>query len=117
MKIEEWRNVVGYEDLYAVSNCGRVKRTKQSPGTRPGMILSAAKNSDGYLSLGLYKDGVRKSVKVHALVVKAFIGEIAEGMEVNHRDGDKSNNNADNLEITTRSGNECVEVRKRIATS
>lgn len=103
---EEWRDAVGYEGLYEVSNLGRVRRSSPAPGTRKGYILSSPLNSDGYPSLNLYKDGKRISAKVHILVARAFIGNPPDNLsEVNHCNGDKSNCRWDNLEYTDRSGN------------
>jgi hypothetical protein len=102
---EEWRPVVGYEGYYSVSNLARVRRDKQSPGTRAGYILSTPLNSDGYPHCCLHKDGVRRSRRVHQLVAIAFLGQIGIGQEVNHKNGIRHDCRASNLEYVTRSGN------------
>jgi hypothetical protein len=51
--------------------------------------------------VNLYRDGKPQHFYVHRLVAEAFIGPIPEGFEVNHKDGCKTNANADNLEIVT----------------
>lgn len=60
----------------------------------------------GYLRVTLTaEDGTRHRIAVHRLVAQAFIGNIPEGWEVNHRDFNRANNAAENLEIVTSSGN------------
>lgn len=89
--IEEFRDVVGYEDLYEVSNEGRV-RNKNT-----GKVRKPHKNS-GYLVVILYKDGKQKNCLVHRLVAKAFISNPNNYPQVNHIDENKLNNNVENLE-------------------
>lgn len=97
--IEEWRPVVGYEGLYAVSNHGRVMRTKDSRHMGKGAINTARIRS-GYWAVTLFSHGSRKSFSVHRLVARAFLGE-PTARTVNHIDGNKLNNHADNLEYAT----------------
>ncbi len=61
--------------------------------------------SNGYLTVTLWRDGRQHNMLAHRLVVTAFIGEQPDGEEVRHRDGDRLNNSADNLEWGTRSAN------------
>lgn len=98
---EEWRPVKGYEGLYEVSNTGKV-RSLYFGKTR---ILSPCKNSQGYLQAVLCKDKVPKGLRVHRLVASAFIPNPNNKPEVNHIDGNKANNNVDNLEWCTREYN------------
>jgi hypothetical protein len=95
--VEEWRSVEGYEDRYAVSNLGRIKNV------RHGNILSPGKNEKGYLYIVLYKDGKSSPKRVHRIVASAFLGK--SSLEINHKDGDKTNNRVDNLEYCTHSQN------------
>lgn len=90
---EEWKPVEGYEELYAVSNLGRVKSLKYDKIIKPG------NNGKGYLFVGLYKDGKRKYPKVHRLVAEAFIPNPEGFKQVNHRDEVKTNNCVNNLEF------------------
>ena len=87
---EEWRDVVGYEGLYMVSNWGNVmtllKKTKTISSVRH---MSPSPDKDGYLLVNLWKDGRKTSLKVHRLVCAAFIGECPRGYQVNHKDGIK----------------------------
>lgn len=105
IKEEKWKDVVGYEGLYQVSNLGRVKRIGKAPGTVPGYILSTPLNSDGYPICCLHNNG-RKTTRVHRIVARAFLGTPPTNKpEVNHLDGNKSNNRIENLEYTSRSEN------------
>lgn len=90
--IEEFRDVVGYEGLYEVSNEGNI-RNKNT-----GRILKPNKIHKGYLQVILCKDGERKPALVHRLVAQAFIPNPNHYPQVNHIDENKSNNNVENLE-------------------
>ena len=73
--MEIWKDVVGYEGLYQVSNYGRVKSLERKINNRiyEERIISQEKSKDGYLRVDLHKDGNRKHKKVHRLVAQAFI--------------------------------------------
>lgn len=112
---EVWKDIPGYEDLYKVSNKGRVKRLKQSSvhKSRGGgthirvydeLILSPGDNGNGYKFLYLSKDGSRVNKYVHGLVLESFLGR-EPGKECNHKNGIKSDNRLDNLEWVTKSEN------------
>ena len=104
--IEEWKDIPGYEGSYQVSNLGRVKSVPRkvpykggpSYALLKGKIMSLSVEKDGYLVVALSKKGARKMHKVHRLVAAAFIGGEHRGLQINHIDGDKSNNSVDNLE-------------------
>lgn len=68
-------------------------------------MLSLGDNGTGYNQVIYRSNGARKKYYVHRLVAEVFLGEIPEGMCVNHKDGDKSNNHVNNLEIVTRAEN------------
>ena len=102
---EEWRDIVGYEGLYAVSNCGRVKSLERldSLGRRVNeKILSPSKDGNGYLYVNFYRNGERKMYKVHRLVLMTFnpVDNI-DNLQVNHIDENKTNNHLSNLEWVT----------------
>jgi hypothetical protein len=95
-EIEVWKDIEGYK-IYEVSSFGNV-RNKNT-----GRILKAC-NKSGYFSVGL-SNIKTKSFEVHRLVAKAFIPNLENKPEVNHKDGDKLNNNYWNLEWATHSEN------------
>ena len=110
--IEEWRPIVGYEELYEVSNLGRVRSidryVKYSNGQihlHKGKVLSPVKSNLGYLLVSLCCNGKYKMFLVHRLVTEAFIPNPENLPEVNHKDEDKANNSVDNLEWCDRSYN------------
>lgn len=112
---EEWRDVVGFEGLYRVSNKGRVKSLERLvkhptlPNGRlvPEIIMKHKDNGRGYRVLDLNKDGKRYCCKVHRLVAIAFIPNPENKPEVNHEDSDKTNNWDTNLTWVTPSENSC----------
>ena len=104
--METWRDVVGFEGYYVVSDRGRVMRVARGKGTRPGTIRKLFTDHLGYQRLLLSKNGKYFTRSVHRLVTEAFLGPAPEGYEVNHKNGDKEDNNIDNLEWVTHSGNQ-----------
>lgn len=109
---EEWRAVIGYEGFYEISDHARIRSLPRMVPTKGGgltlwrgKILKPCLNSDGYLQVGLTNSSGRKSKTVHQLLARAFIGEPPPGMQVNHKDGVKTNNRIGNFEYTTSAGN------------
>lgn len=105
MENEEWRVIPGTDDLYEVSNLGRVRsitHTDSMGRVQKGRVLCFGDNGKGYLHVGL---GKRRQDYVHRLVAAAFVDNPDELTEINHIDGDKSNNAATNLEWTTHRAN------------
>lgn len=100
---EEWRAVVGYEGFYEVSSFGNVRRLSRNDtdGRSTRGRLKKQSMTNGYLFLGLCRDGKPEIVRVHRLVARAFLGECPDGLVVNHIDHDKTNNHATNLEYVT----------------
>jgi hypothetical protein len=96
-----WRYVNNSNEKYEVSDTGLVRSKLKSCKT-----LSQKTKTNGYKEVNLYfKPNVSKMCYVHRIVVESFIGEIPLGFEINHIDGDKSNNNLSNLQIVTPSEN------------
>lgn len=101
MNQEVWRTTAGFP--YEVSNLGRVRREE----TRRIIAQTPVQARNGiYLKVDLWRSGKRKTLKVHRLVVIAFLPRIPGKKEVNHLDLDNFNNRADNLEWCTRVENE-----------
>jgi len=98
---EEWREVVGFEGVYEVSNWGRVRRCRAGSGAVSGRIIKSNIQPNGYVHLTLYDAGRKLGAYMHRLVGDAFIGPCPDGMERNHRDGNKLNNSPGNLEYIT----------------
>lgn len=96
--IEAWKPVVGYEGLYEVSDMGHVK------SSLTGRMLKQCNHSHGYLQLSIRKNGKQKTYRTHTLVLTAFVTK-PDGHIVNHKDGNKKNNNLSNLEWVTYGGN------------
>ena len=114
---EEWRLVPGYTGVVA-SSLGRIGFTYDYYGRRKGKIAKTYKAQYGYLYVFTGDAGETTKPFVHRLVALAFHGDIPDGLEVNHKDGDKSNNTSDNLEYVTRSQNirHAYDVLKRTVT-
>jgi len=113
---ELWRPVVGYENLYEVSNLGRVRSIERlAPlGRWPNsfqrveaQIRPARVQKNGYHFVSLRKPGGhRQHHLIHRLVLTAFEGVSPAGYQANHKDFDKSNNRLGNLEWVTPSQNQ-----------
>ena len=97
---EEWRDIEGYEGLYQVSNLGRVKSFNYRGHKGCIGILKGTPDKDGYLRVVLFKNG-RKDYRVHQLVAKMFIPNPENLQVINHKDENKQNNTAENLEWCT----------------
>ena len=91
VNMENWKSVRGYEGLYEVSDMGRVRR-----GDR--VLKPYQRKRDGYMEVTLSKNNVPANIKVHQLVARAFIPNPDNLPEVNHKDENKQNNTASNLE-------------------
>lgn len=92
--MEEWKGIDKYDGLYQVSNYGRVKSLKFGKER----IMKLINHLDGYLAVGLYKNGKQKWYLVHRLVAQAFIPNPSKLPMINHKDENPLNNNVDNLE-------------------
>ena len=98
---EVWKDIKEYEEIYQVSTLGNIY------SVRRGRELKQMIHMHNYLLVDLYNGGkkTRKMKRVHRLVAEAFIPNPLNKREVNHIDGDKRNNNVDNLEWATSSEN------------
>lgn len=97
---EVWKDVVGYEGLYEVSNLGEVRSLLHG---EPRLLKPAANiYRNGYMQVVLRKDGKSRVHRIHRLVAIAFIPNPDNLPEVNHKDENTANNNVDNLEWCTK---------------
>lgn len=112
---EIWKAAAGFEGLVEVSDAGNVRalpsvrtgirRGRPNIQNRPGRMLSPFKSRTGYLTIAPQIGKSRKKVYVHTLVAKAFVPGFEDGLTVNHINGVKSDNRAENLEWLSRSAN------------
>lgn len=102
---EIWREVAGSNGTYSVSTIGRVRRNTPGNGTQAGRIFKIATLCRGYPIVGLHIDGKHVVFTVHRLIAAAFLGDRAEGQQVNHVDGVKTNNRIENLEYCSQREN------------
>jgi len=109
---EKWKNIPGYKNIYQISNCGFVKalykeRINGRGGIRvyPERIMKPSTTQKGYKLVCLRKNNTSYWFSVHRLVAKAFVPNPKRKKEVNHKDGNKLNNNDWNLEWNTRKEN------------
>lgn len=103
MRIEYWKDIPGYEGLYQASNLGRIKN-------KNGLVMKTFKKykDKDYQQLVLFKEGIKKTKTLHIIIAKTFpeiCGEWFEGAEVDHIDGDPSNNSAFNLRFVSHTDN------------
>lgn len=97
---EEWRTIPGWPG-YEVSNLGNLRSLK--PGKQGPKV--ARLDRRGYWRVSLSVAGVTKNRRVHQLVALAFLGPRPDGCEVRHLDGNRTNNNAENLAYGTSAEN------------
>lgn len=116
--IEIWKDVVGYEGIYKVSNTGKIKSLNYNK-TGKEKILATTINKHGYEDVTLYNKKLKKTIpyRVHRLVAIAFIenDDPINKTQVNHKDECKTNNNVNNLEWCTPKYNMDYGTRKERA--
>lgn len=107
---EIWKDIVGYEGLYQVSNWGNVKSLKRG-------ILKPWINKPGYYVVSLSNNGVVKDFGIHQIVAMAFLCHQPDGYKtvVHHKNENKLDNNLSNLQLTSHRYN--VSFNKKNKTS
>lgn len=120
--MEIWKDIIGYEGLYKVSNLGNImslekhiiNHSDERIQIRPPKLLKQHKNQFGYMKVWLYKNSKRKEYAVHRLVAMAFIDNLENKPCVNHIDNNRENNNVNNLEwCTYKENNQWAEIQGR----
>jgi hypothetical protein len=114
---EIWKDVIGYEGLYQVSNLGNVKslpkewfsgNNKQIKKKHDGMLLKKIKTVNGYLSVSLLNNGSKKQHRIHQLVCMAFFNHKPDGTHkivCDHKNDDKTDNRLENLQLISQREN------------
>ena len=106
---EEINDIDGYHGVYAITTFGRVWSYPKPQGNRidtKGSFLKPQTKRNGYLGVTLQKNHKKRHVTIHRLVASAFILNHGNKATVNHIDGDKHNNNVENLEWATQEENQ-----------
>lgn len=99
-----WKDINGYQGLYQVSNMGRIKTTANHCAWNRQIIRKPKIRK--YAEIPLKIHGKSKWFMVHRLVAQAFIPNPQNKPQINHKDGNKLNNNVDNLQWCTPSENQ-----------
>ena len=109
---EEWRDIIGYEGIYQVSNTGKVRSLDRYTHVKcenyeydrktKGRILKPKTMKCRYYAVDLCnREGIMKEYTIHRLVAQAFLKDYEPHLTVNHKDGNHFNNNITNLEMAT----------------
>lgn len=96
-----WKSIDRFP-CYEISNQGHVKRSIGGQGAKSGKILTwHTCTSTGYPDVRMMVDGKQVAIPVHRLVALAFLGPRPDGMQIRHLDGNKMNNQVQNLTYGT----------------
>lgn len=111
--MEIWKKIPNY-NFYEASNLGRIRSIDRYVNSaikyndkvfRQGKILKFNKKRTGYLSVDLTENNKIKTMSVHRVIAQTFLGNYDENLQVNHKNGIKTDNRVSNLEMVTNSEN------------
>ncbi len=106
-----WMPIPSLGSGYAASDGGLICRVRGAQGARMGKLIPTGPLPAGYRRCAVWVNGRCRQLLVHRLVAEAFLGPCPAGYEVNHKNSNKADNRAANLEYVTRSEN----LRHRVA--
>ncbi len=118
MEKEIWKPIKNWENIYEISNTGKIRSVERTitaingrsnkPFNRiyPSKIRVQRMQKDGYMEVNLSVNQKSKLIRIHRLVAEAFIANPKDKPQVNHIDGNKTNNHVSNLEWNTQSENQ-----------
>jgi hypothetical protein len=122
--VMKWKNVLGFEKQYEVSNTGIIRsktrnityiqNSKTVTRTFYSRLLKPKFTWDGYYEVTLQSLGKRKYVRLHRVIFEAFNDKIPNGLVINHKDGNKLNNNLNNLEVVTVAENNAHALKNKL---
>lgn len=101
MNKEIWKHIPNYEGLYMASNYGKVKSLPRNGTIKTERLLKLYDDKYGYNYVQLRKNNVPKKHKVHRLIAQTFLNNYSENLQVNHKNGIKTDNKIENLEMVT----------------
>jgi hypothetical protein len=99
MSGERWLPIAGFEGVYEVSDLGRVRSFAKSSS---GRIRKLSANSQGYVTVDLWRGNVQDTRRLHRIVLETFVGPAPEGTEGCHGNGVRLDNRLSNLRWDTR---------------
>lgn len=108
---EVWRDIPFFEGYYQCSNTGKVKSLRREVIHPKGnyftteRVLKATKTKNGYMIVTLSVRGWNRSTYIHKIIATVFLGNPSGAREINHKNGDKTDNNVHNLEWCSHSAN------------
>ena len=108
----KWKDIIGYENEYQINQFGEIRTLKDSPKLKKYNVLKPQINKrNGYVYQMLYKNGKEKLLRVHRLVAMAFLPNPNNLPQVNHKNGDKTENRVENLEWCSQEQNKIHEFK------
>ncbi len=96
--MEIWKPIAGYEEIYEVSDLGRVRRIKAARNSQVGRIIKPRLSYNGYYQLALNKNGAEATKRICRLVAQAFVENPHNKPQVNHKNAIKTDDRPANLE-------------------